>query len=182
MSHAKGEPGEHTLGRSSTFADIDDYKDPDATFDSTGPRDPVRHALLAGRTVASNAGFAAAEVAGKLPGSTYTVEGPDPVEIPVAVRWEKEFAPGIDAPDSIRIILSQVGRECRAICGRYVEAFEPELTEGEFGLYETSVTLPSDWTDGYVRVEVVGRFVMPGTERPVGAFVSPVFLRRNAQP
>jgi hypothetical protein len=184
--------GERRLGSSRTFVFVPDYPKPAEGYDSTDQEDPIRHAIVAGRTVASNAGFATAQVADALPGGTLKVAETGDVAIEVLVRWETEFTPGGRGPNSIRLVLSQYGPECATIrCEQIVDArciadgcvpgeerLTPSMVGAEHEQVLTSVILPDGWNRAYVRVEVLeGESEQPPR---YGAFASPVFVERVA--
>jgi hypothetical protein len=186
ISHIKGQPEENKLGSSKTFVYVPEYAPPGEGYSSTDPDDPVRRAIATGRTVASNGGFAVAEVttdqaSNVLPGGTVNMPTEGEVPIVVVVGWEQNFS-GSDPPESVRIVFSQVGEQCRdhLVCESRVRTLTPTAEQIEQGRLEEQVILPVGWTAAYIRVEVLGTFEVQDVARPIGAFVSPVFINRSS--
>ena len=183
--------GEVFVGSSQTFVYVpkDRYAAPTDGYDSTDPSDPIREGIQLGRTVASNGGFATAQVVDALPGGSIQVPEGE-VRVEVSVTWQRDFTPGGDSPTSIRIVLSQYGPQCAEFaCEMIVRTeclAEPCIAGSELlqaseldGTHDSAVipvTLPADWVRAYVRVEVLGA---PNEGAPsIGAFVSPIYLVR----
>jgi hypothetical protein len=183
--------GEAGVGRSNTSAFISEYQDPAPGYDSRDPNDPVRLAILSGATVASNAGFATAQIAGTVPGSSVTVDGDGDIAIEVLATWQREFTPLGGGPDSIRVILGQFGQECASgACSQVITTgcLESNCAPGivqdltvedlENGIHQQAtitVLMPAEWDRAYLRVEVLES--ESDTPR-FGAFTSPWFLGR----
>lgn len=183
--------GQAFVGSSKTFVYVpaEQYSEPAEGYDSTDPSDPIRSGILDGRTVASNGGFAMAQIANVLPGGSVEVP-PGEVTVEVGVVWQREFTPSGDQPTSIRVVVSQFGPQCAefaceisaetecltepCVAGR--DPLQVSPLDGEHETAVIPVSLPEDWVRGYVRVEVLGA---PNEGAPsIGAFVSPIFLER----
>ena len=183
--------GQVHVGSSKTFVYVPtgQYAEPVDGYDSTDPADPIRNGIRLGRTVASNGGFAMAQIANTLPGSSVSVPEGE-VNVEVSVVWQRDFTTDGDPPSSIRVVSSQYGPRCMEQpceiaattgcvtrpCVAGTEPLDVTSLDSDHDQAVVSVVLPEDWARAYLRVEVLG-----GSNEgspTTGAYVSPIFLER----
>ncbi|HYO60736.1 MAG TPA: hypothetical protein VEU29_02435, partial [Actinomycetota bacterium] len=170
-----GGPGLANLGKigvSRTYAFVPEDLAPVEGYDATDPDDPVRRAIYSGGVVASNGPRALAVIGDAGPGETATIP-PGEVTVQVGILWPLAFSSEHPHPDRVRLTYSKIAPGCGDACPRalVVERDAP----ADSHVMTVPLALPAEWERAYVRVEVVA-----DDDKPLGAFVSPIFIERSA--
>ncbi|HEX2196983.1 MAG TPA: hypothetical protein VHJ76_08675 [Actinomycetota bacterium] len=167
-----GYPNIGKIGASRTHVYVPEDVTPVEGFDATDADDPVRQAIYSGRVVASNGPRALAVIHDVLPGETKTIPAGD-VTVLVGIRWPERFSEEHVDPATVRVVYSKIAPDCGDACPLPLVIQRDAVTDANE--MTVPIVLKAEWEEVYVRVEVVS-----GGKKPVGAFVSPIFVNRAA--
>lgn len=169
-SHAIRKPAEDKMGRSVTYAFIEEDFAGGDDFDAADPDDPVRRAIFDGRTIASTGLLAIPMLEGRMPGEAIDPGGDTTLELTVHLQT-KDAQPG-----TITVVAAALDGACRISCkpGRVTRA----ITQQEWSAGKVLITIdvPSDVVRQYVRVEATA--TRPGGAS-IGAWSSPIYIQRT---